>query len=70
MSQFYITSENTEDTFDCTDSREDAFRIAREMAQNGQAGDLVCVEYEGKNIGKFCAYARWASGRRGPCSTY
>ena len=27
MSQFYINSENTEDTFDATDNLEDAIRI-------------------------------------------
>jgi hypothetical protein len=53
MSQFYITSENTEDTFDATDNLEDAIRIAREVAQNGQAGDPVCIEHKGKNIRQF-----------------
>ena len=53
MSQFYINSENTEDTFDSTDNLEDAIRIAREVAQNGQAGDPVCIEHKGKNIRQF-----------------
>ena len=53
MSQFYITSENTEDTFDATENLQDAIRIAREVAQIGQAGDLVCIEYKGKNVRQF-----------------
>ena len=53
MPQFYVTSENTEDTFDSTDSLQDAIRIAREVVKNGQVGDPVSVEYKGKNIKQF-----------------
>jgi len=53
MPEFYITSENTEDTFDSTDNLQDAIRIARELAQEGQAGDPVCIEHEGRNIRQF-----------------
>ncbi|MCI0465224.1 MAG: hypothetical protein L0Z62_50520 [Gemmataceae bacterium] len=53
MSQFYITSESTEDTFDATDKLEDAIRIARDVAQHGQAGELIWIEYNGKNIRQF-----------------
>ena len=53
MSQFYVTGENTEDRFDSTDSLQDAIRIAREAARNGQAGDPVSVEHNGKNIRQF-----------------
>ena len=53
MSQFYITSEDTEDTFDSTDNLQDAIRIAREVAQKGQADDPVCIEHKGKNIRQF-----------------
>jgi hypothetical protein len=53
MPQFYITSENTEDTFDAADNLEDAIRIAREVARQGQAGDPVCIEHNGKNIRQF-----------------
>ena len=53
MPQFYITSENTEDTFDSTDNLLEAIRIAREVAERGQAGDPVCVEHNGKNIRQF-----------------
>ncbi len=53
MPQFHITNENTEDTFDSTDNLPDAIRIAREVAQKGPAGDLVCIEHEGKNIRQF-----------------
>jgi len=53
VSEFHITSENTEDTFDSTDNLQDAIRIAREVAQNGQAGETVCIEYKGKHIWQF-----------------
>ena len=53
MNQFYITSENTEDRFDSTDNLQDAIRIAREMAQEAPAGELVCIEHQGKNIRQF-----------------
>ena len=53
MSQFYITNENTEDTFDSTHNLQDAIRIAREVAQKAQAGDPVCIEHKGKNIRQF-----------------
>jgi hypothetical protein len=53
MSQFYITNESTEDTFDSTDNLEDAVRIAREVARQGRAGDPVCVEREGKTVRQF-----------------
>lgn len=53
MSQFYITNESTEDTFDATDSLKDAICIARKIAQQGQAGDPVCIEREGKTIRQF-----------------
>ena len=53
MSQYHITSENTEDTFDSTDNLEDAIRIAKEAAENGQAGDPVCIEHKGKTIRQF-----------------
>ena len=53
MPQFDITNESTEDTFDSTDNLQDAIRIAREVAQQGQAGDPVCIEHKGKNIRQF-----------------
>ncbi|HEV3258386.1 MAG TPA: hypothetical protein VG013_16015 [Gemmataceae bacterium] len=53
MSQFYITNESTEDTFASTDNLQDAIRIAREVAQQGQAGDPVSVERDGKTIRQF-----------------
>jgi hypothetical protein len=53
MSQFYVTSENTEDTVDSTDSLQEAIRIGREAAQIGQAGEPVCIEHKGKNIRQF-----------------
>jgi hypothetical protein len=53
MAKFSITSENTEDTFDATEVLQDAIRIAREVAQQGQAGDPVCIEHNGKNMWQF-----------------
>jgi hypothetical protein len=54
MPQFYIVNENTEDTFESTDSLPDAIRVAREAARQGQAGDLVSIlESEGKAIRQF-----------------
>ena len=53
MSQFHITFENNEDTFGSTDNLQDAIRIAREAAQQGQSGDPVNIEYKGKNIWQF-----------------
>jgi hypothetical protein len=53
VDQFYINNENTEDTFDSADNLQDAIRIAREVAQQGPAGELVCIEHKGKNIRQF-----------------
>ena len=53
MLQFHINNENTEDTFDSTDNLQDAIRIAREVAQEARASDLVCIEHQGKNIRQF-----------------
>jgi hypothetical protein len=53
VAQFYVTNESTEDTFASTDTLQDAIRIAREVARQGQAGDPVCVEREGKTIRQF-----------------
>ena len=53
MCKFYVTNESTEDTFASTDNLQDAIRIAKEVAQQGQAGDPVCIEHKGKNIWQF-----------------
>lgn len=53
MCKFYVTNESTEDTFASTDNLQDAIRIAKEVAQQGQAGDPVCIECEGKSIRQF-----------------
>jgi hypothetical protein len=53
MAPFYITNESTEDTLASTDNLQDAVRIAREIAQQGEAGDPVCIEREGKAIRQF-----------------
>jgi len=54
MFQFYITNESTEDTFESTDNLQDAIRMAREIARQGQAGDPVSIiEREGKTVRQF-----------------
>ena len=49
MFQFHIVNESTEDTFDTIENLEDAIRIAREVARQGQAGDLVSILESGGN---------------------
>lgn len=54
MSQFYIVNESTEDTFESTDNLQDAIRVAREVARQGQAGDPVSIlESGGKAVRQF-----------------
>jgi hypothetical protein len=54
MSQFYIINESTEDTFESTDNLQDAIRVAREVARQGQAGDPVSIlESGGKAVRQF-----------------
>lgn len=54
MPKFYVTNENSEDTFAATDNLEEAVHMAQEVAKNSQAGDLVLVESsEGKGLKQF-----------------
>jgi hypothetical protein len=54
MSQFYITNESTEDTFESTDDLQDAIRVAREVARQGQPGDPVSIlESGGTTVRQF-----------------
>jgi hypothetical protein len=54
MPLFYIVNESTEDTVDSTDNLQDAIRVAREAARQGQAGDPVCIlESGGKAVKQF-----------------
>ena len=50
MSQFYIINESTEDSFESVDNLQDAIRVAREVARQGQAGDPVSIEHRGRVI--------------------
>ena len=59
MSQFYVVNESTEDTFEASDNLQDAIRLARELASQGQAGDPVSVEIGGKAVKQ---YVRMADG--------
>jgi hypothetical protein len=54
MAQFYVIDEGTEDTFDSTESLQDAIRVAREVAKQRQAGDPVSIlESGGKTVKQF-----------------
>jgi hypothetical protein len=54
MAPFYITNESTEDTLESTENLEDAIRVAREVARQGQVGDLVSIlECGGKAVRQF-----------------
>ena len=57
MSQFHIVNESTEDTIESTDLQ-DAIRVAREVAKQGPAGDLVSIlESGGKAVRQFVRMA-------------
>jgi len=47
---YHVISETSEDRFGETDSFEEAVRIARSAAREGQAGDPVSIEHRGKVI--------------------
>jgi hypothetical protein len=49
MVQFDIINESTEDTFASTDNLQDAIRVVREAAKQGQAGDPVSILESGGN---------------------
>ena len=54
MSQFYVVNESTEDTLASADDLQDAIRVAREVASQGQAGDPVSIlESGGKAVRQF-----------------
>lgn len=53
MSQFYIISENSEDMFDATNDLQDAIRIAREVAKQGQSGEPISVTHDGMTVRQF-----------------
>lgn len=43
MSQFYIVNESTDDTLQATNELQDAIRVAREVAGQDPAGDLITI---------------------------
>ena len=47
MYQFHIVNESTEDTLESTNSLQDAIRVAREAAKQGQVGDPVSIVERG-----------------------
>jgi hypothetical protein len=52
-STYYIISETTEDRFDEVDSLDEALRIARGLVKEGQAGEPVSIEHNGRVIRQF-----------------
>lgn len=44
MSKYYVTNENSEDTFCVTDNLQEAIRIAKDVVKTGSVGDLVLIE--------------------------
>jgi len=54
MHRYYVVNENTEDTFGPAEDLEGAVRLAREVASQGQTGDLVSVlESNGLAVRQF-----------------
>ncbi len=54
MAQFIVINESTEDTFATTECLQDAIRVAKEAARQGQTGDLVSIlERDGKAVRQF-----------------
>ncbi|HEX4000904.1 MAG TPA: hypothetical protein VHX65_20330 [Pirellulales bacterium] len=53
MSQYLITGEDTEDTYDATDNLDEAIRIANALVRNGHEGGPVFIERDGLNIWQF-----------------
>jgi hypothetical protein len=47
---YHIISETSEDRFGETTNLEEAVRIARSVAREGQAGEPISVEHHGKVI--------------------
>lgn len=50
MSKFLINSESSEDTFAVANNLPEATRAARNVAAQLPAGEVVCIEHEGKVV--------------------
>ncbi len=50
---YYIVNGMTEDHFDETSSLAEALRIALEVVKEGQAGDPISIEHDGRVIRQF-----------------
>jgi len=50
---YCIISETTEDRFDETETLEDAIRIARGLIKEGQVGDPISIEHNGRVVRQF-----------------
>ena len=53
MNAYFITSENSEDRFDTTDSLSEAIRLARSLTRSGEPGEPISIEQDGRNIMQF-----------------
>lgn len=54
MPNYYVVNENTEDTFGSSGDLEDAIRVARDCARQGQEGDPITVlESSGMAVRQF-----------------
>lgn len=60
LNGYYVTRENSEDRLDAADNLPEAVRLARQWASEGETGEPVCIEHEGKNIRQF---VRMPNGR-------
>jgi hypothetical protein len=47
---YHIVCETTEDRFDEVDTLEQAIRIARDLVKEGQPGDPISIEHNGRVI--------------------
>lgn len=50
---YSIVSETTEDRFDEVDTLDEAIRIARGLVKEGQAGDPISIEHNGRVVRQF-----------------
>ncbi len=57
---YYVVNEATEDRYDEVGSLDEALRIARRVAAEGQTGDPVAIEHDGRVIHQF---VRTADGK-------
>lgn len=47
---YNLTNEISEDRLDRAGTLQEALRIARELVLQGKPGEVLCIEYQGRNI--------------------